>query len=112
MSREDALADQLKIDYTKADLTARERAMLDVAHKLTAAPSTMREDDVRRLREHGFEDLAILHVVLLTGLFNYLNRVADGLGIELDRGVWESLCRHEPIPWQEESGSRPPEGGR
>ena len=105
MSREDALADQLKVDYRQADLTPRERAMLDYADKLTRTPWQMRESDVRSLRAVGFDDLAILHVVQLASFFNYLNRVADALGIELDPDVWERVERHGAIPWEAESGS-------
>lgn len=108
MSREDTLADQLKVDYRQADLTARERAMLDFADKLTRTPWKMREGDVRSLRAAGFDDLAILHIVRLAAFFNYLNRVADALGIELDPDVFERVERHGAIPWEEESGSLRP----
>jgi uncharacterized peroxidase-related enzyme len=111
VSREDALADQIKLDYKQADLTPRERAMLDYADKLTRTPWAMRESDVQSLRGVGFDDLGILHVVALTSFFNYVNRVADALGLELDPGIWERLQQHAPIPWEEESGSlRPQEG--
>ncbi len=56
--------------------------MLDFATKLTLTPSEMTEDDVRRLREAGFDDVAIHDVVQVTSLFNYYNRLADGLGID------------------------------
>ena len=109
MSREDALADQLKIDYRQADLTPRERAMLDFVHKLTLAPSGLRERDVQSLRAVGFDDAAILRIVMLSSFFNYINRVADALGVELDEGCWERLSQHVPIPWERESGSHRPE---
>lgn len=83
--------------------------MLDYVHKLTRTPWAMRESDVQKLREAGFEDLAILHVAQLAAFFNYLNRVADGLGVELDEGVWNHLCQHAPIPWEMDSGSHRPE---
>jgi uncharacterized peroxidase-related enzyme len=108
VSREDTLADQLKVDYRKAELTPRERAMLDYVDKLTRSPWSMRESDVQSLRTVGFDDLAILHIVQLAAFFNYLNRVADGLGIELDPDVWERVEQHGAIPWEEESGSRRP----
>ena len=108
MSREDTLADQLKIDYRKADLTPRERAMLDYVDKLTRTPWLMRESDVRSLRAVGFDDLAILHIVRLAAFFNYLNRVADGLGIELDPDVFDLVEQHGSIPWEKESGSTRP----
>jgi uncharacterized peroxidase-related enzyme len=110
VSREDALADQLKVDYTQAELKPRERAMLDYVYKLTRTPWAMRESDVRSLRAVGFDDLAILHVVELASFFNYINRVADALGVELDQGLWDRLAEHEPIPWEAESGSRRPLG--
>lgn len=108
MSREDTLADQLKVDYKRAALTPRERAMLDYVDQLTRAPWTMRESDVRSLRAVGFDDLAILHIVQLASFFNYLNRVADALGIELDPDVWERVEQHGSLPWEAESGSRRP----
>lgn len=109
MSREDALADQLKIDYTRAELTPRERAMLDFAHKLTVTPSAMRETDVQSLRAEGFDDLGILHITLMAAWFNYINRVADALGVNLEPGMVERFSRHAPIPWEAESGSARPE---
>jgi len=109
VSREDTLADQLKVDYRQANLTPRERAMLDYVDKLTRAPWTMRESDVRSLRAAGFDDLAILHIVQLASFFNYLNRVADALGIELDPDVFERVEEHGSIPWEAESGSRRPQ---
>jgi uncharacterized peroxidase-related enzyme len=106
------LADQIKLDYTQADLTPRERAMLDYADKLTRTPWAMRESDVQSLRGVGFDDLGILHIVAITSFFNYVNRVADALGIELEPGIWARLQEHAPIPWELESGSRrPPEAG-
>lgn len=99
MSREDALADTLKNDYTRAALTPRERAMLDYAHKLTKTPAAMEKADVDRLREVGFDDLGILHVVLVASWFNYINRVADGLGVRLDPHTAEALGNQAPIDW-------------
>jgi uncharacterized peroxidase-related enzyme len=73
-----ALAD----DYRRAELTAADRAMLDFAVKLTRAPATVVEADVANLRERGFDDSAIHDIVQITALFNYYNRLADGLGID------------------------------
>jgi uncharacterized peroxidase-related enzyme len=73
-----ALAD----DYRRAELAAADRAMLDFAVKLTRAPSSVTELDVRALRAGGFDDAAIHDIVQITALFNYYNRLADGLGID------------------------------
>jgi alkylhydroperoxidase family enzyme len=58
--------------------------MLDFAVKLTRAPRSMRRQDVEVLRAAGFTDTGIHDIVQITGLFAYYNRLADGLGIELE----------------------------
>lgn len=58
--------------------------MLDYVAKLTLTPARMTKDDVVRLRRHGFGDRDILDIAMMTGLFAYFNRIADGLGIELE----------------------------
>jgi len=58
--------------------------MLDFAAKLTRAPGEMTRHDVKRLRGHGFDDPAVFDIVQITALFNYYDRLADGLGVELD----------------------------
>jgi len=69
-------------DYRRAELAPEDRAMLDFAGKLTLAPGEMDERDLEPLRRQGFDDHAIHDIVQITGLFNYYNRVADGLGID------------------------------
>ena len=69
-------------DYRDAELAPADRAMLDYAVKLTRSPSEMERADVARLREHGFDDAAILDIVQVAALFNYYDRLADGLGVE------------------------------
>lgn len=58
--------------------------MLDYAVKLTLEPWSMVQGDVLRLREAGFEDTAILDINQVTGYYAYVNRLADGLGVELE----------------------------
>ena len=55
--------------------------MLDYVAKLTLTPVRMQREDVENLREHGFDDTAILQINLIASWFNYINRVADGLGV-------------------------------
>ena len=69
-------------DYREADLDPADRAMLDFAVKLTEAPSEMTRSDVEALRERGFDDVAIHDIVQVAALFNYYDRLADGLGID------------------------------
>lgn len=61
--------------------------MLDFAALLTRAPGAMTRAHVEALRTHGFDDAAISQIVQVTALFNYYNRVADGLGID-DEPEW------------------------
>jgi uncharacterized peroxidase-related enzyme len=74
----------IKSDYTQADLTPADRAMLDFVAKLTLTPGKMAEQDLEPLRDQGFDDSAIHDIVQVTALFAYYNRLADGLGIDLE----------------------------
>ena len=71
-------------DYREAPLASRDRAMLDYAVKLTREPGAMRETDLGPLRAEGFDDEAITEIALVTGTFALYNRLADGLGIDLE----------------------------
>jgi alkylhydroperoxidase family enzyme len=58
--------------------------MVDFALRLTESPGASAREDVERLRRAGFGDGAILDIVQVTAYYNYVNRVASGLGIELE----------------------------
>ena len=58
--------------------------MLDYAVKLTLTPWSVGEGDVERLREVGFDAAAILDICQVASCYNYVNRLADGLGVELE----------------------------
>ncbi len=74
----------VRTDYRQGPLTEADRAMLDFAVKLTRSPKSMTREDVELLRTAGFSDTAIHDIVQITGFFAYYNRLADGLGIELE----------------------------
>ena len=74
----------LTSDYRKADLHAADLAMLDYAVKLTQAPGDMIEADVNSLRAQGFDDRAIHDICAITAYYAFVNRIADGLGVELE----------------------------
>ena len=84
MSREDAWPDALKLDPDGAELPPRARAIVDYALLLTRTPWQASPEHLERLRAHGLDDTGILHVVAFTGWFNYINRIADGLGVDLE----------------------------
>ncbi len=71
-------------------LTDRQRALATVAEKLSATPTRMVEGDWQPLRDLGFDDQACLEVAHIVGIFNYLTRLADGLGLQLDPGTLEA----------------------
>ena len=61
--------------------------MLEYAEKLTLHPSKMMQADVEKLRDNGFSDTAILDICQVAAYFAFVNRLADGLGVELE-GYW------------------------
>ena len=71
----------MRRDYTQANLSDADRAMLDFVVKLTATPYKHIPDDLDQLRSVGFDDAAILQITLIASWFNYINRVADALGV-------------------------------
>ena len=78
---DEALIDALKQDYTTAPISQQERVMLDYVVKLTKDATRIWKDDHDRLRAAGFDDKAILQITLIASWFNYINRVADSLGV-------------------------------
>jgi len=78
------LVDQLSKDFRQSDIDEKDRAMLEYAAKLTLEPWNMVEQDVVDLREKGFGDGAILDICQVAGYFAFVNRLADGLGVELE----------------------------
>jgi uncharacterized peroxidase-related enzyme len=75
------------VDYRTAALEPRTRALCDFAAKLTRAPATVSAADVEALRSHGLDDSAIHDGIQVIAYFNYINRVADAVGIE-DEPDW------------------------
>jgi len=78
------LAEAVKRDYREAPLDARQRALCEFAEKLTRQPSRMTPENCQRLRSEGLSDRDILDAVEVISYFNYINRVADGLGVDLE----------------------------
>jgi len=74
----------LQEDYTKAPITDQERVMVDYVVKLTKDATKVSPQDHERLRGAGFDDQAILQITLIAAWFNYINRVADALGVGRD----------------------------
>jgi uncharacterized peroxidase-related enzyme len=78
------LVEALERDYTTAPITPQDRVMLDYVVKLTRDATKVWKDDIEELRQAGFDDRGILQITLIASWFNYINRVADALGVGRD----------------------------
>ena len=83
-SKDADLAARIKQDYRTAELTDQDRQMLEFVEKLTLYPWLLVRKDVTVLQDAGFPDATILQIVLGSAHFNYLNRMADGIGIRFE----------------------------
>jgi uncharacterized peroxidase-related enzyme len=71
----------LRRDYRSAPISAQDKVMLDYVVKLTRDATQCSPQDHERLRAVGFDDRGILQITLIASWFNYINRVADALGV-------------------------------
>jgi uncharacterized peroxidase-related enzyme len=78
---DEKLVTALESDYTTAPITPQESVMIDYVVKLTKDATKVQKGDHEKLRAAGFEDQAILQITLIASWFNYINRVADALGV-------------------------------
>jgi uncharacterized peroxidase-related enzyme len=79
-----ALVAALEEDYTRAPISEQDRVMLDYVVQLTRDATRLSPSDHERLRAVGFDDRGILQITLIASWFNYINRVADALGVGRD----------------------------
>ena len=81
MTLDEAFVKALVEDYENAPLSGQDRAMLDYVGKLTRDATSIGPPDHARLRAAGFDDRGILQITVIASWFNYINRVADALGV-------------------------------
>jgi len=79
-------------DFAFVELDQVDRAMLLYSLKLTIQPASMDASDVRQLREVGFDDRAIHDICAIVSYFAFVNRIADGLGVELESSSDSGQC--------------------
>jgi alkylhydroperoxidase family enzyme len=91
---DEELIKALEEDYRKAPITKAERAMLDYVVQLTKDATRIGPQNHEILRGEGFDDRAILQITLIGSWFNYINRVADALGVGRE-DVGRSAEMHE-----------------
>ena len=78
------MVEALKRDYRTAPISEQDRTMLDYVVKLTKDATKCSPEDHARLRAVGFDDKGVLQITLIASWFNYINRVADALGVGRD----------------------------
>jgi len=87
--KNDDLLAAIEADWTTADLSKGRKAMLGYAIKLTRTPGAMAQTDVGSLRSAGFSDRDILDITEAVAYYAYVNRIADGLGVEPESWIPE-----------------------
>ena len=80
----------MRENFYRSDLTEQEQVMLEFVGKMTLDQKHLTADDLQRLRDVGFSEVQLLEIVQLTAWFNYMTRVADALGVEVEdwRAGW------------------------
>ena len=90
--QDDEIEKDLVQNWRTAHIGPRTRAALEYAVKLTLTPQEMAAQDVDALRQASFSDMEIAGIALVTAHFNFMNRVAQGLGVEApDSGTLASM---------------------
>jgi len=87
LTNDQTLVDALKNDWKAAKLSSAEHTMLEYTEKLTMRPWEMVKQDVVELRDVGFSDAAILDIAQVAGYYAFANRLADGLGVEVESSL-------------------------
>ena len=81
MTLDEELVAAIRRDYRTAPIEEKERVMLDYAVELTRDATRVSPEHHARLRAAGFDDVGILQITLIASWFNYINCVADALGV-------------------------------
>jgi uncharacterized peroxidase-related enzyme len=90
------MVDRFTKTWRTAGLPEHTQTALTFAEKLTLTPSQMSQEDIKSLRQHGYTDEDIHDITQIVAYFNYLNRIADALGIPPEEGLMD--------PWPREDG--------
>jgi uncharacterized peroxidase-related enzyme len=84
LTKNNSLVDTIKNDFRRADIGEKDIAMLAYAEKVTVNPCDATRDDIAALKQAGFKDADILDIVQVAAYYAYVNRLACGLGVELE----------------------------
>ena len=77
-----ALVDEVADSWKESSLSEKQKAICYLAEKLTLSPGKINMDDINHVKKFGYADKEISEIVQIISYFNYINRVADGLGLE------------------------------
>ena len=75
------LVDEVAKDWKESSLTEQQKAICYFAEKLTLSPGKIELNDISKIKKFGYSDKDISEIVQIVSYFNYINRVADGLGL-------------------------------
>ncbi len=78
------MVEALKKNFRTAPISEQDRTMLEYVVKLTKDATQCSREDIQKLRAVGFDDRGILQITLIASWFNYINKVADALGVGRD----------------------------
>jgi len=78
---DEAFAQALRRDWRSLELSPADRAMLEYTEMVTKDPREVQPETLDGLRAAGFDDTAILQITMIASFFNYINRMADALGV-------------------------------
>lgn len=95
LTKNKQMVNQIKSDYRHTGLDKRVETMLDFAVQLTVKPDADFSQVVSRLVKVGFSDSEILHITLIVAYFNFVNRIANGLGVDLE-SYWQANGYSDP----------------
>ncbi len=85
------MAEHVKHDYKRANLSPRQKALCKFAEMVTRAPGALAPRHIETLRLHGLNDNEILDAVQVVSYFNYINRIADALGVDPEPEMQQSF---------------------
>ncbi len=83
-TKDPTIADQVAVNYHEADITPRQKAMIDFAMKVTKKSYSINEEDFEKLRAHGFSDEDIWDIAGITAFFNLSNRMMNFAAVRPD----------------------------
>ena len=88
------MLDRFAADWRSSGLDPATQALLELAERLTIEPAAVKADDIEALRHHGFDDQGISSAIQVVAYFNYINRIAEGLGVDPETWLGEDGRPH------------------